>query len=226
MPGFAAPGGKGGRYERASDATGQEGCSVPERKQLLRRVVLSRHQRQLRGHGARIGRHPMRGIRSHSRTGSLSAATTLFVGYTAVMLQLERRMRRSGGPGIIPFELAGNATRAEQIMSSWGHLGRRAARWSLWLDFGYMLTYGTLTAMLVDRARLQLRHPSALPLLVVPTVAADAVEGIALLHVLGGKNIAVNARRARTAAIVKFAVLSAAVGYSLIGIARTDRDKR
>jgi hypothetical protein len=168
----------------------------------------------------------MRDTSSRSRTSPIAVATTLFLGYTAVMLQLERRMRRSGGPGIIPFELAGNATRAEQIMSSWGNLGRRAARWSLWLDFGYMLTYGSLTLLLVDRARRQRGHPSALQLLVVPAVAADAVEGIALLHVLGGKNTAVNARRARTAAMVKFAVISAAIGYILVGIAGTDREKR
>jgi len=38
-------------------------------------------------------------------------------------------------------------------MARWGSAGQRAARLSLWLDFGYMPTYGTFTAMLVDLAR-------------------------------------------------------------------------
>src|SRR6476659_4477639 len=83
-------------------------------------------------------------------------AVTAFAGYTSAMLALERRMRRSGGPGIIAFELAGNAERAQRIMSAWGDDGRRAARRSLQLDFGYMATYGALTALLVDYARRRL----------------------------------------------------------------------
>ena len=70
----------------------------------------------------------------------LAWAGTAFAGYTAVMLTLERQMHRSGGPGIIAFELAGNAERAHRIMSAWGDDGRRAARRSLHhqLDFGYV----------------------------------------------------------------------------------------
>lgn len=151
----------------------------------------------------------------HSR--GLAAATCGFTAYTAVMMQLEQRMRRSGGPGIIPFELAGNATRAEQIMRRWGPDGRRAARISLWLDFGYMLTYGTLTALLLDRVRSMRGHPSFVPAVIVPAVAADAVEGVSLLQVMKGADVAVNARRARNAAVVKFAILACALGYCVIG---------
>jgi len=122
-------------------------------------------------------------------------------------------MRQTGGPGIIPFELAGNASRAEQIMAVWGRDGRRAARWSLWLDFGYMLSYGALTTLLVDRTRRQWRHPVTLTALVPPAIAADAIEGISLLRVLAGYDIAINARRAQIAAITKFTVLSVALGY-------------
>ncbi|ORB17730.1 hypothetical protein BST37_03075 [Mycobacterium noviomagense] len=134
-----------------------------------------------------------------------------------MMLVLERRMRRTGGPGIIPFELAGNAQRAERIMSAWGEDGRRAARWSLWLDFGYMLTYGAMTALLVDGARRRRAHSAALPLLVVPAVAADAVEGVSLLNVLSESAVADNARRAKAAALVKFGVLIGTLGYVLAG---------
>jgi len=141
-------------------------------------------------------------------------AVTAFAGYTSVMLTLERQMHRTGGPGIIAFELAGNAERAQRIISAWGDGGRRAARRSLQLDFGYMATYGVLTALLVDYARRRLGHPAWVWLGVVPAVAADAVEGVALLNVLAGNDVDVNARRARRAAIAKFAVLVGALLYT------------
>jgi hypothetical protein len=146
--------------------------------------------------------------------------TALFVGYTGVMLSIERRLRRTGGPGIIPFELAGSASRAEDMMQAWGPEGQRAARLSLWLDFGYMLSYGALTAALLDRARRQRGHPAVLTALAVGAVAGDAVEGISLLDVLNGRRVAASARRARTAALAKFAMLAASLGYLAAGRAR------
>jgi hypothetical protein len=143
----------------------------------------------------------------------LAAATAAFIVYTAVMLIPDRTMRQTGGPGIIPFELAGTASRAENIMARWGSEGQRAARLSLWLDFGYMATYGTFAALLVDRARRRRGHPAALPALVIPAVAGDAVEGVALLKVLSRTRIAANARRAQIAASSKFAVLAGVLGY-------------
>lgn len=149
----------------------------------------------------------------------LAAASSVFTGYTTVMLLLEQRMRRSGGPGIIPFELAGNAIRADEIMAQWGSDGQRAARISLWLDFGYMLSYGALTALLLDRVRHVHGHRSAVSAVVIPAVAADAVEGVTLLKVLKRSDVAVNTRRARNAAMVKFAILGCALGYCVIGSA-------
>jgi hypothetical protein len=146
-------------------------------------------------------------------TNRLVRATVAFVVYTAVMLSVERRMRATGGPGIIPFELAGSAARAEDIMTRWGSDGQRAARLSLWLDFGYMATYGTFTALLIDGVRRRRGHPAVLPAMVIVAVAADATEGVSLLKVLRRTRIAVHARRAQVAALIKFAVLAGALGY-------------
>lgn len=143
----------------------------------------------------------------------LAAVSVAFVIYTGAMLLLERRMRATGGPGIIPFELAGSAAQAEDIMTRWGSDGQRAARLSLWLDFGYMATYGTFTALLVDRARRRRGHPAALPATVIVAVAADAVEGVSLLQALKRTRVAIYARRAQIAALIKFAVLLGALGY-------------
>ncbi|WP_273735976.1 hypothetical protein [Mycolicibacterium septicum] len=141
------------------------------------------------------------------------AAVIAFLGYTGVMVRIDRRLK-SRGSGIVAFELAGTAERAEHIMASWGHEGRRDALASLRLDFGYMLTYGTVLALLVDRVRRRHDHPAALPWLAVPAVAADAVEGMALLKVLQRNNIDANARRARTAALIKFGILAVGLGYA------------
>jgi hypothetical protein len=151
----------------------------------------------------------------------LLVSTLSFAGYTALMLTFERRMRRAGGPGIIPFELAGTPERAEAIMALWGADGQRAARWSTWLDFGYMLNYGALTATLVDRARHQFGHPPAVAAMVVPAVAADALEGLSLLKVLGHNDIATYSRRARTAALSKFAVLGVTLLYTVAAAVAT-----
>ncbi|MBV8863253.1 MAG: hypothetical protein JO259_15560 [Mycobacterium sp.] len=145
------------------------------------------------------------------------ALAVVFVGYTGVMLLLERRLRRTGGPGIIAFELAGTASRADAMMARWGPDGQRAARFSLWLDFGYMLTYGALTAMLLDRTRRRRGHPAVVPALAMGAVAGDAIEGIPLLKVLNGTRVAANTQRARTAALSKFAVLAVSLGYVAAG---------
>ncbi|WIM86334.1 hypothetical protein PT015_15630 [Candidatus Mycobacterium wuenschmannii] len=145
----------------------------------------------------------------------IRAATGAFVGYTAVMVALENRMRATGGPGIIAFELAGSGFRAEQIMAQWGPDGERAARASIWLDFGYMTTYGVLTALLVERARSRRGHPRALTSAAAIAVAGDAVEGVSLIRVLNRDRVDTHARRARGAALIKFAALAGAIGYVL-----------
>jgi hypothetical protein len=83
-----------------------------------------------------------RRIDTKHRTRSVTAAVAVFAGYTALMFVPERGMKSTGGPGIVAFELAGTEVRATQIMDSWGERGRRAARTSLRLDFGYAASEG------------------------------------------------------------------------------------
>jgi hypothetical protein len=160
------------------------------------------------------------------RENRITVAAAAFVGYTAVMLRLDSRMHAAGGPGIIPFELAGTAAKAEDIMGRWGEVGRRAARQSMWLDFGYMTSYGILLALLVDRRRRRRGHSARLPALAAGAVAADAVEGVALLRVLDRRDIAAHARRAQIAASIKFAVIVAALGYAMSPVRSTGRISR
>jgi len=100
-------------------------------------------------------------------------------------------------------------------MAQWGEDGQRAARLSMWLDFGYMTSYGILLGLLIDRRRRRRGHPGWLPALAAGAVAGDAVEGVALLRVLDRRDVAVNARLAQVAASIKFVILAVALGYSL-----------
>jgi hypothetical protein len=136
---------------------------------------------------------------------------------------LDRRMRATGGPGIIPFELAG-PRRSREILRSWGPEGQRAARASLILDFPFLVAYTTLNVRLTNRAR----DAGALPRLGVTVAAAqiaagacDAVENTALLGVVARGGDAKLASIARRSARAKFAGLALGCAYygaGLVGI--------
>src|SRR5215207_9965797 len=109
------------------------------------------------------------------------------------MAPADERMTDTGGPGIVPFELTGGQDRADEILAEWGDEGRDAARQSLWIDFGFLLAYGTfLTLALLtcrDWARERdWRRLSQLGSFVVwfgPLIAGfDALENICLLLTL------------------------------------------
>jgi len=144
----------------------------------------------------------------------------LWLAATLVMLRLERAMHATGGPGIIAFELAGNEARASSILESWGSKGVAAARTSLWLDFGYMSTYGVFAALLAEgsdrrlaRRRLGARRFPWAQVACAAAVAADAREGVALLNILRGRDRQTYATRARRAALTKFGLLAVVLLY-------------
>jgi hypothetical protein len=109
----------------------------------------------------------------------------------------ERRMRRTGGPGIIPFELAGTPERSRKIMDTWGPRGQSAARVSLLLDYPYLVTYAGLQVAGCRWASTRLRSTGASALadagrLVAPLQVAagafDAAENTTLLAILAGRD--------------------------------------
>src|SRR5687768_15786365 len=76
-----------------------------------------------------------------------AAQTALFIPIAV----LDRRMQRTGGGGIVPFELAGTPERARRTMQKWGPEGRSAARASLLLDFPFLVAYSGFNVAAVDR---------------------------------------------------------------------------
>ena len=152
-------------------------------------------------------------------------------GISALVLWLflvhqDEAIKDSGGPGIVPFEVAGSSHRAQEILDDWGEPGRDDARLSLIVDYPYLIAYGIFLAAACTAAsdRLARRGRSGLAgvggaIAWGGLVAAlcDAIEDGALLRVLGGHTGGYPAV-ALIAAIGKFTLIAVAVVYILAGL--------
>ncbi len=136
-------------------------------------------------------------------------------------------MHDAGGPGIVPFELTGGQGRANEILAEWGEDGEDAARESLWIDFGFMLAYGTFLSLALaatrDLARLRgWARLTAIGHVVVWFGALgagfDALENVCLLLTLNGSGAAFPLF-ATVFASAKFILLAVAIAYLLAGLA-------
>jgi hypothetical protein len=158
---------------------------------------------------------------------SLTAPAAATVGLLVVLVVLDRRLQATGGPGIIPFELAG-PHRSEKILRAWGAGGQRTARQSLLLDFPFLLSYTVLNVRLTARAGASQSAggagtPKSLSRLVVAVQVAagacDAIENAALLGVVaGGPHAKRLSSVARAAASAKFTGLMAGWVYGTVAV--------
>jgi hypothetical protein len=142
------------------------------------------------------------------------------------MSPAENRMQDSGGPGMVPFELTGGQDRADEILAEWGEGGQDAARESLWIDFGFLLAYGTFLTLALAAVRDLARARGWRRLLAIGGVVAsfgalgaafDALENISLLLTLEGAGAAFPLL-ATIFAACKFILLTAAIVYLLAGL--------
>lgn len=133
----------------------------------------------------------------------------------------------ANGPGIVPFELSGGQDRADEILAEWGEDGRDAAREQLWIDYGFMLAYGSLLGLaaaavrdLSRRRGLQrLARVGRIAIWLGPLAACfDALENACLLLTLGGAGAAFPLL-ATIFAACKFLLLAAAIAYLVAGLA-------
>lgn len=69
------------------------------------------------------------------------------------MSPADGRMKDTGGPGIVPFELTGGQDPADEVMGEWGEKGQDAARESLWIDFGFLIAYGAFLTLALAATR-------------------------------------------------------------------------
>lgn len=143
------------------------------------------------------------------------------------MSPAENRMKDTGGPGMVPFELTGGQDRADEILAEWGEEGQDAARESLWIDFGFLLAYGAfLTLALAATRDLAIQRGwqrlGAIGRVVVSFGALvavfDTIENVCLLLTLDGAGAAFPLL-ATIFASCKFVLLAMAIAYILAGFA-------
>ena len=155
-----------------------------------------------------------------SRGPAAPAAAT--VGLFVPLAAIDRRLQATGGPGIIPFELAGS-TGSDVILARWGEAGRPWAIASLVLDFPFLAAYTTLNLVLIERLReravtrgdrflASLARPVAA--LQIVAGASDAIENASLLVVVARRGDPDRAALARRAAVTKFAALGIGWAYA------------
>ena len=162
-----------------------------------------------------------------TRKGALiaSALATLAIG--AALLVLDGRMMDSGGPGIVGFEFAGSQERADEILADWGNGGSDAARASLWIDYAYILAYGTFLVLAAAATRDRSRRMgwrrmagvgTAAMAIAVAGAALDAIEDVGLLLAVNGHGGDFAPRLAQICASLKFALRAVAISYLLAGL--------
>jgi hypothetical protein len=160
-----------------------------------------------------------------TRRLGLIASGIAMVALFLAMSPAENRMKDTGGPGMVPFELSGGQHRADEILAEWGEDGQEAAREQLWIDFGFMLAGSfltfALTAVLEIARKRGWRRLAAIGAVVVFFGALgasfDALENICLLLTLGGAGAAFPLL-ATIFATCKFVLLTVAIAYLIAGI--------
>jgi hypothetical protein len=153
-----------------------------------------------------------------------SGAATLLL--LLAMAPSDGTMKEQGGPGIVPFEVAGSQDRADEIMAEWGDEGQDAARESLWIDFGFLAAYGTFLTLAIAAVRDRARARGLSRLAAVGAFIAwfgaigagfDALENISLLLTLGGAGSAFPVLAA-IFAYIKFFFTGVSVAYLIVGV--------
>jgi hypothetical protein len=141
------------------------------------------------------------------------------------LIYQDEQIKDSGGPGIVPFEVAGTSDRAQEILGEWGEEGQDAARVSLVVDYPYLVAYSIFLAVActIGSERLSRREYDRLaragPVIgwgAVVAGALDAIEDAALLRVIDGHTDVFPAI-ALGAAIGKFALAALALVYAIAG---------
>ncbi|MEA2405345.1 MAG: hypothetical protein QOE08_1992 [Thermoleophilaceae bacterium] len=168
-------------------------------------------------------RSPLASVKRRRAALWLLAALTLVFG--AAQLPSIGTMQ-DHGVGVVEFELMRTTARTAQLLADLGQKGRDAARTQLWLDYGYLISYGlflslactAIAARARDRGNPRWRRVGeALAWGALGAALFDAIENAALLRILAGHAGQPYPAIAFSAAIGKFALSTAAIAYALAG---------
>ncbi|MGA8046981.1 MAG: hypothetical protein WCA30_12025 [Dermatophilaceae bacterium] len=172
--------------------------------------------------GSRLDSVPTSSLRSVA-----AAAGVAFMALTLPMQLWERRMRATGGPGIVGLQLAADPDAADNVLTAWARPGRRAARQQTVADFAYLKTYayaGVCGAELLRRRAVPGsrwdRSGRVVRWLPVVAASADAAENVLLLRTLaaadrGSVPTERTVRATLAVAVTKFGLLGASIGWAV-----------
>jgi hypothetical protein len=143
------------------------------------------------------------------------------LGVFLAMRPDDAAMQAAGGYGIVSYELAFTSEQTNTILAAWGPAGQAAARHQLWLDYGFMPSYGFLFAglvLMIARGLTSTIQNIGLALVPASLVAAvfDAIENVMLLTMLHG-GAPGPALIAGICATIKFLLLAVVLVFWLIG---------
>jgi hypothetical protein len=136
---------------------------------------------------------------------------------------LDSPIKTAAAPnGIVSFELAGSALKAQEIISSWDATAQLYTAFGLGFDFLFMPIYATAIALGVLLAAG--RHPGWFSSFGVwvgwgayAATLFDAAENICLFNLLLGNTGASYASMAALYATLKFGLILLGIGFALIG---------
>lgn len=160
------------------------------------------------------------------RTSLLIVLGGATVFFNLVLTWLDSRLKATGGPSILGLEFAGSLGAVEEIQAEWGGHGEYLARLSLWVDFGFMASYGAFFALVGVAVRefaagRGLRKLAAVgvvaPACAVGAALFDVAENTLWLLVLGGHLGEPAPVIATACASVKFLLIAVAIVYALAG---------
>jgi hypothetical protein len=126
--------------------------------------------------------------------------------------------------GIISFELAGSASRANQIVNSWPDAVRQDAFLSLGLDYLFLCIYPFAISLACHLAAAKDKESglrrgrlgAALSWLVITAMPLDGIENYSLIRVLNSSVNELWPELAKWCAIAKFGLVIIGTGYIIV----------
>ncbi len=170
-------------------------------------------------------RFPFSTLSSSARRTLLLLTLAGTVSLWFALSRLDVPLRTQAAPnGIVSFELAGSIAKSAEILASWDSRARVAAGLSLGIDYLFLVSYSVLLALAVSLLSEKM-HPVVacaafvgLPVAWLQLVAGalDAFENFALIKLLLGSTASAWSTLARSAALLKFGLVSAGITYLVV----------
>lgn len=169
--------------------------------------------------------HPLESILNRKSVFLTLLGLTLAI--MLVMSSAGSRLNTDAAPyGIVSFELARSPQRAQAILDSWDQAAQVQAAFIQGLDFLYLLLYSTTIAIACLWAGKTLGK-AGWPLAALGTLLAwglwlaalsDALENLALVEILFGRNTTPWPEIAAACAIIKFSLIFLGLVYALYAL--------